>query len=39
VPFDRRAVQRGARRELLDGLGGWQVIEPCDEPTATTMAR
>jgi pyridoxal 5-phosphate dependent beta-lyase len=26
-------------RELLDGLGGWQVIEPVDEPTATTTLR
>jgi pyridoxal 5-phosphate dependent beta-lyase len=26
-------------RELLDGLGGWQVIEPLDEPTATTTLR
>ena len=22
--------------ELLDGVGGWRVIEPVDEPTATT---
>jgi hercynylcysteine S-oxide lyase len=26
-------------RELLDGVGGWQVIEPADEPTATTTLR
>jgi hercynylcysteine S-oxide lyase len=26
-------------RELLDGVGGWQVIEPRDEPTATTTLR
>jgi pyridoxal 5-phosphate dependent beta-lyase len=26
-------------RELLDGVGGWQVIEPVDEPTATTTLR
>jgi pyridoxal 5-phosphate dependent beta-lyase len=26
-------------RELLDGVGGWQVIEPVDEPTATTSLR
>ena len=25
-----------ATRELLDGVGGWRVIEPTDEPTATT---
>ncbi len=25
-----------ATRELLDGVAGWQVIEPVDEPTATT---
>jgi hercynylcysteine S-oxide lyase len=26
-------------RGLLDGLGGWRVIEPVDEPTATTTLR
>jgi hercynylcysteine S-oxide lyase len=26
-------------RELLDGVGGWRVIEPLDEPTATTTLR
>jgi pyridoxal 5-phosphate dependent beta-lyase len=26
-------------RELLDGVGGWHVIEPVDEPTATTTLR
>ena len=26
-------------RELLDGVGGWRVIEPVDEPTATTTLR
>jgi pyridoxal 5-phosphate dependent beta-lyase len=26
-------------RQLLDGVGGWQVIEPVDEPTATTTLR
>ena len=26
-------------RDLLDGVGGWQVIEPVDEPTATTTLR
>jgi len=25
-----------ATRQLLDGVGGWRVIEPVDEPTATT---
>ncbi|MCW2533477.1 MAG: Aminotransferase class [Blastococcus sp.] len=25
-----------ATRELLDGVGGWRVMEPVDEPTATT---
>ncbi|MCW2740078.1 MAG: Aminotransferase class [Blastococcus sp.] len=25
-----------ATRELLDGVGGWRVLEPLDEPTATT---
>jgi pyridoxal 5-phosphate dependent beta-lyase len=25
-----------ATRELLDGVGGWRVIEPVDEPTAAT---
>jgi pyridoxal 5-phosphate dependent beta-lyase len=25
-----------ATREVLDGVGGWRVIEPFDEPTATT---
>jgi hercynylcysteine S-oxide lyase len=28
-----------ATRELLDGVGGWRVIEPLDEPTATTTLR
>ena len=28
-----------ATRELLDGVGGWRVIEPADEPTATTTLR
>ena len=26
-------------RELLDGVGGWQVVEPVDEPTGTTTLR
>jgi pyridoxal 5-phosphate dependent beta-lyase len=25
-----------ATRELLDGVGGWRVVEPVDEPTAST---
>ncbi|HLM04979.1 MAG TPA: ergothioneine biosynthesis PLP-dependent enzyme EgtE [Blastococcus sp.] len=25
-----------ATRSLLDGVGGWRVVEPVDEPTATT---
>jgi pyridoxal 5-phosphate dependent beta-lyase len=28
-----------ATRELLDGVGGWRVVEPADEPTATTTLR
>jgi pyridoxal 5-phosphate dependent beta-lyase len=28
-----------ATRELLDGVGGWRVVEPLDEPTATTTLR
>ncbi len=28
-----------ATRELLDGAAGWTVIEPADEPTATTTLR
>jgi pyridoxal 5-phosphate dependent beta-lyase len=26
-------------RALLDGVGGWRVVEPLDEPTATTTLR
>ena len=26
-------------RELLDGVGGWRVVEPVDEPTGTTTLR
>ncbi|WP_116449346.1 ergothioneine biosynthesis PLP-dependent enzyme EgtE [Blastococcus litoris] len=26
-------------RELLDGVGGWRVVEPVDEPTASTTLR
>ncbi|MGY1841703.1 MULTISPECIES: ergothioneine biosynthesis PLP-dependent enzyme EgtE [unclassified Modestobacter] len=28
-----------ATRELLDGRGGWRVVEPLDEPTAITTLR
>jgi pyridoxal 5-phosphate dependent beta-lyase len=28
-----------ATRQVLDGVGGWQVVEPADEPTATTTLR
>ena len=33
---ERLASIGRATRELLDGVGGWRVIEPADEPTATT---
>jgi pyridoxal 5-phosphate dependent beta-lyase len=33
---DRLAAIGRATREVLDGVGGWRVIEPVDEPTATT---
>jgi pyridoxal 5-phosphate dependent beta-lyase len=33
---ERLAAIGRATRELLDGVGGWRVIEPVDEPTATT---
>lgn len=32
----RLAAIGRATRVLLDGVGGWRVIEPVDEPTATT---
>jgi pyridoxal 5-phosphate dependent beta-lyase len=32
----RLAAIGRATRELLDGVHGWRVIEPADEPTATT---
>jgi pyridoxal 5-phosphate dependent beta-lyase len=35
----RLAAIGTATRELLDGVGGWQVVEPDDEPTATTTLR
>src|SRR5687767_10860282 len=36
---ERLASLGRATRELLDGAAGWQVIEPVDEPTATTSLR
>jgi pyridoxal 5-phosphate dependent beta-lyase len=33
---ERLAALGSATRQLLDGEGGWRVIEPVDEPTATT---
>ena len=36
---ERLAALGPATRELLDGVGGWRVIEPLDEPTATTTLR
>jgi pyridoxal 5-phosphate dependent beta-lyase len=33
---ERLAALGRATRELLDGVDGWRVIEPVDEPTATT---
>jgi hercynylcysteine S-oxide lyase len=32
----RLAALGRVTRELLDGVGGWRVIEPADEPTAAT---
>jgi hercynylcysteine S-oxide lyase len=36
---ERLAALGGAARRVLDGVGGWQVVEPEDEPTATTTLR
>ena len=36
---ERLAGLGRATRELLDGVAGWTVIEPVDEPTATTTLR
>jgi pyridoxal 5-phosphate dependent beta-lyase len=33
---ERLAALGRATRERLDGLGGWRVVEPLDEPTAIT---
>jgi hercynylcysteine S-oxide lyase len=32
----RLALIGGVSRRLLDGVGGWRVVEPVDEPTAIT---
>jgi pyridoxal 5-phosphate dependent beta-lyase len=36
---ERLSALGRATRELLDGAAGWRVIEPLDEPTATTTLR
>ena len=36
---ERLAAIGRATRELLGGVGGWRVVEPVDEPTATTTLR
>jgi pyridoxal 5-phosphate dependent beta-lyase len=36
---ERLAALGRATRELLDGVAGWRVVEPVDEPTATTTLR
>lgn len=36
---ERLAAIGRASRVLLDGVGGWEVVEPDDEPTATTTLR
>lgn len=36
---ERLAGLGRAARELLDGVAGWRVVEPVDEPTATTTLR
>jgi pyridoxal 5-phosphate dependent beta-lyase len=36
---ERLAAIGRLTRELLDGVGGWAVVEPLDEPTATTTLR
>ncbi|MCA0145026.1 ergothioneine biosynthesis PLP-dependent enzyme EgtE [Blastococcus sp. LR1] len=33
---ERLAALGRCTRELLDGVGGWRVVEPIDEPTAST---
>jgi hercynylcysteine S-oxide lyase len=36
---ERLAALGPATRQRLDGVGGWRVIEPLEEPTATTTLR
>jgi pyridoxal 5-phosphate dependent beta-lyase len=36
---ERLAALGRATRELLDGVAGWRVVEPVDEPTAITTLR
>jgi hercynylcysteine S-oxide lyase len=36
---ERLSALGRATRELLDGVAGWRVIEPVDEPTATSTLR
>ncbi|RBY96413.1 ergothioneine biosynthesis PLP-dependent enzyme EgtE [Blastococcus sp. TF02-8] len=36
---ERLAALGRRTRELLDGVRGWRVVEPVDEPTATTTLR
>jgi hercynylcysteine S-oxide lyase len=36
---ERLAALGRAGRRVLDGAGGWRVVEPPDEPTATTTLR
>lgn len=36
---ERLAALGRATRQLLDGVAGWRVVEPEDEPTATTTLR
>ncbi len=36
---ERLAALGGAAREVLEGVAGWRVVEPLDEPTATTTLR
>jgi pyridoxal 5-phosphate dependent beta-lyase len=36
---ERLAALGPATRRLLDGVAGWRVVEPVDEPTATTTLR
>ena len=36
---ERLAAVGRVTRELLDGVRGWRIVEPVDEPTATTTLR